>query len=126
MALGALLLDTTRGDNPIRSNLAADTQPADQKKMPDFLTLESLTFPLASGAVVIGWKVVQAIGGGWADNRVWPLAIAGLIVVAALLSKWNDLGSTPSRLGALLIGLVNSLLLAAGALGVETQIINGG
>lgn len=114
----------TRGDDPLRSNLEEDADPGNQQQMPDFLTLESLTFPIASASVIIVWQVLQNIGSGWADNRVWPLGIAAIIVIAGLLNKWTALGSLPKRLAAFLIGSLNATLLAAAALGVDTQILD--
>lgn len=112
------LLTTTRSDNVLDANVEGDDNPDGQKNIVDFLTLQSLSFPIASGAVAGAWKVLQAIFGAWADQKSVPLALAALIILATVASSWVDLGSASKRFGAIAIGAVNALLLTAGALGV--------
>ena len=119
MNLRTLLFDTTRSDNPLSSSTSNDPNPGEQKQIADFLTLQSLSFPAASAGVVIVWQVIQKVfTGGWTTNNVIPLLIAAIIVYAAYLYAWPDLGSAPRRMGAFLIALVNTGLLAAASLGV--------
>jgi hypothetical protein len=120
--LGTLFLDSTRSDNPLDSHTTGDTNPAGQQKVLDFLTLQSLSFPLASAGVSIAWKVLQAtISQNWVERNWVALVIAGVIILASWFSQWTQLGSTPARVGGFLIGAVNALLLSAAALGIETK-----
>ena len=59
MALSDFVLDTTRGDQPINSNLAGDSEPNDQGKLADFLTIQSLTYSGALLAIGVIWALVQ-------------------------------------------------------------------
>ncbi len=123
MNLRSLFIDTTRGDDPISSNTTGDQRPNDQKQVIDFLTLQSLSFPVASAGVTVVWKVIQAVAGTVAAATWVPIVIAGLIVLATFCNEWNELGSAPKRLAAALIGLVNALLLSAATLGVNTHVL---
>jgi hypothetical protein len=118
-----LFFTTTRSDDPINSNTEGDPKPKEQKQVIDFLTLQSLSFPAASAAVTILWQVSVVVVGAAAAPKWVPLGWAGAIVLALFLYQWGDLGTTSKRLGAFVIGIVNSVLLAAAALGINTQVV---
>lgn len=120
----SLLFDTTRSDNPVSSSTAGDPAPGNQKQVFDFLTIQSLTFPAASAAVAGGWAVLQKAFGSWADGNEIALVIAYVIIAASVATNWSSLTNSAGRIGAILIGLVNGLLLSAGALGVAAVVTN--
>jgi hypothetical protein len=126
-------LDSTRHDLPISSNLTATPQPPvgtpipPPKQVIDFLTLQSLTFPVAAGLVTGAWQVIQALAGNganWGDSKFVPFVIAVVIIIASVATQWSTLGGVGARIGATLVGLVNALLLTGGALGILSVATN--
>lgn len=114
-------LDTTRGDDPLDSNVTGDTAPADQQQMPDFLTVQSLTYSGSMIAIGIIWNLAQRMSTADLVRGPWlPVVLGGLLVLAGLLYAWNDLGAPTKKASATIIAAFNAALLAAGALGIST------
>ena len=111
----SLLFDTTRGDNPVSSNLEGDTQPEKQGKVADFLTVQSITWTGSITAIGLLWAFVQQQTGtaAWTKTAIVPLVIAAIIMAAAYLGSWPSLTSRSARLAAFLVAVINTGLLVA-------------
>lgn len=95
-----------------------------------FVTPQSLaTFPVAAGVVATIWGLVKAVADSpWAYNKVVPLVAAG--VIGGFLTWWGIAEpSTPldknQKIGAAFVGVINTIFLAAAAIGVSTTITAG-
>lgn len=121
MDLPTFFLDTTRSDDPINSNTTNDPHPADQAKVVDFLTVQSLSFTVATVLVTGLWKVLQKLPTNWSWTAgTWvPVALSVIVVLALYLNEWDDLKTIAKRISGGLIGLMNALLLAGAALGIN-------
>jgi len=88
-----------------------------------FVTPASLlTFPVASGAVTGVWGVLKAVSSSFGD-KYWALLIALVIGGFILLINENARTTPPTknqRLIAFGVALINSFLLAAAALGINS------
>jgi hypothetical protein len=117
----SFFLTTTRSDAVLDSNTSGDTNADDQKQIPDFLTMQSLSFPVASGAIAAVWKILQEtfpdherLGG-----RYVPLLLASLLMLGVWASQWKKLDGFGARFGAAIIAGFNAVLLTAAALGLQ-------
>lgn len=95
-----------------------------------FVTPQSLaTFPVAAGVVATVWGLIKAVANSpWAYNKVVPLLAAG--VIGAFLTWWGIAEpGTPldknQKIGAAFVGVINTIFLAAAAIGVSTTITAG-
>jgi hypothetical protein len=113
--LDTFVFDTTRGDNPVNSNLDGDKEPAKQGKVVDFLTTQSLTWTGAISVIGLLWAFVQqqAKTADWTKTPLVPLVIAGLVMLAAYLASWSGLSSWSAKGSALIVAALNSALLVA-------------
>jgi hypothetical protein len=119
--LSDLFIGSTRADDPINSNMVGSNDPP--KQIADLLTLQSLSFPIVSGSIGVAWKVLQkSTGADWTKGGLVPIGLAVIVVIGLWLNGYTELGSPSKRLAALAIGVINALLLAAGALGVSTSL----
>ena len=117
--LDTFVFDTTRGDNPVDSNLQGDTKPADQGKVADFLTTQSLTWTAVINAVGLIWAFFQQQFKDGSDPASWtvtpavPLAFTAFIMLAGFFGSWEALKTTPAKVSALMVAVVNTFLLVA-------------
>ncbi|HEY0079696.1 MAG TPA: hypothetical protein VGB73_13865 [Pyrinomonadaceae bacterium] len=88
-----------------------------------FITEQSLaTFPIASGIVTALWNLAGAVVQGWGRNKTVPIVIA-LIIGALIYLMSADKGQTASqKIVRFVIALINSLMLAATALGIGNAV----
>jgi hypothetical protein len=128
--LDSFLFDTTRGDNPVDSNLTGDTKPANKGKVVDLLTTQSLTWTTAITVIGLLWAFAQqqiregANPAPWTLTPLVPIIIAGAVMAAALLASWSALTGWPAKASALIVAGLNTLLLVANffvATGIQTK-----
>lgn len=128
MSITSLMFDSTRSDRPLNSNLSgapAGLAATPPKQVADFLTVQSLTFPAATAIVTGVWATVRfLVEPGWADSTWVPFVVAVLIISASVATSWASLDSTGARVGAIIVGLINSTLLTGAALGVISVATN--
>lgn len=89
-------------------------------KVGAFITVQSLaTFPAASTAVTVVWKVLGAVIPGVAENKIVPLVVA-LVIGALIYLMSADKGQdAKAKLAGVVIAVINSFMLAAAALGLD-------
>ena len=118
----SLLTLTTRADQPLDANTSGAAA-GNQVQQPAFVTLQSLgSFSGASVAVTAAWKFVQGIiSADWADSRIVPAVLAGLIGIFLFLKAIEgdkDLGPA-DWFGTILITVFNTAFLWAAACGID-------
>src|SRR5829696_3116939 len=100
---------------------AGGTRNTDADSTPTYLSTESLTF---TGATTVGIAAVAVYGqvaGAEASPTVilWVAGILGVILIAlGLAARTNKRGEWYNWLGQVVLGLFNTVLLAAALLGV--------
>ena len=116
-------VDTTRGDNPLDSNLAGDTKPEEQKQVASFLTVQSLTYSGAMTAIGVVWNFLQRLfPSDFTTGPTIPVVLSVLLVAAGFLNAWTDLRGAGRKAAAGIVAVFNAALLAAGALGISTAL----
>jgi hypothetical protein len=96
-----------------------------------FMTPQSLvTFPVASLATSVVWKLAGIFRPGWEKNPWVPLLTALLIGGAIFAASVSNKDTRPTNAGqwtiTLAVAVLNSLFLAASALGVLEQLTGTG
>lgn len=88
-----------------------------------FITAQSLTtFPVASTLVTIVWKVLGKVNASLSNEALVPLIVA-LFIGLAIYGLSADKGNTgKERLVSFFIAILNSFMLTAAALGIDTTI----
>lgn len=127
----AELPETTTGRQPREADVrlgagaappkptAAPTPPA-KESIGVFLTPQSLlTFPVASGAVILIWRVLSAVFPSLGPSKLVPLVTAFLVGTFIYYISLPENASTRVRITGAGIGIINSFFLAASALGVD-------
>ncbi|MDQ3573316.1 MAG: hypothetical protein M3404_00060 [Actinomycetota bacterium] len=127
MAVRNLLFVNTKNDLTLDGNA-----PAGNSQAATFVTIQSLlTFPVASAFVAILWNLLQTLFEGkdnWADSRIVPVigsALIGLFIIAWTITDPKGPKSGRDRFGAIFIGLVNIVFLAAAAVGLDVTATAG-
>lgn len=118
--LEKVIFTATRSDNPIDANTAGDQ--GDPKKVTEFVTIQSLSFPFAVTIVSGIWEGIQSLTGSWADEKWLPAVIAALVVAAVYLASWTELGHWSKKASGFIIAGLNAALLWLAAIGVNVQL----
>lgn len=88
-----------------------------------FVTPASIaTFPVASGAVVVIWKVLANVFPEWGSLKIIPLFTS--FFVGLLIYYFSTTDGTPlkDRIAGFFIAIINSFFLTASALGIDETI----
>jgi len=88
-----------------------------------FITPKSLvTFPVASSAVTVVWLLIQQLFGNWGKSPWVPVGVAlvlGFVIFAASVSDANVRPKSGAAwFVSIFVGGLNSLYLAASAIGI--------
>lgn len=90
-----------------------------------FVTPQSLvTFPVASLIVMAIWKVLSVVFPTWEASKVVPIVIAFIIGFFIYLISFSKQATTRAKFIGLGIAIINSFLLAASALGIDTAVLS--
>lgn len=85
-----------------------------------FVTRESLlAFPVASGVVIVIWKVLQKVFPAWGASLLIPLAVAFLVGLFVYWISITEQTPPKEKKIALIVAIINSFFLAASALGIQ-------
>lgn len=83
-----------------------------------------VTFPAASGLITVVWKVLGQVNTGWGTNKLVPFVLA-LIVGLLIYLQTETPGVKPKdKIIGFGFALLNSVTLAATALGINTTVNN--
>jgi hypothetical protein len=91
-----------------------------------FVTPAALaSFPVASGIVTVLWKILAMTGVDLLTSQA-GIAISAAVVGLALWALTSTAnGSWRIQLGEILIGIINTALLFAAAVGIDVTFLNG-
>ena len=118
-----VLLTSVSTQNPTNSDTTG-ADPTSQTRVSDFLTVQSLTnFATMVGAITLAWKALTEVSSRIFGSQWTPLALAlGWLVVSLVVSAQAQ-GSARIQgrfwVSAIFIGILNTLVLFAAAIGVS-------
>ena len=110
---------TTRSDNVLSADTMGDPEPSKQQQTPTLVTFESLTVPVAAGAVGFLWGAVQ-LAGPWAAGKWVPFALAVIVTLIFWLNGVTEYKGWNKAVAAFLIALVNAGLIGGAVVGVKS------
>jgi len=119
-----LLFTTVSKANPFNSQTIG-IHAADQTKMSEFLTVQSLVnFAAMTGAITVAWKALQALNHTFFASHWVPFVFALLWLAVSLLASATQPNSPLGKnygawAVAILIGLLNALVLFGAVVGIS-------
>jgi hypothetical protein len=115
---------TTKAKAAGASTLDADVSDTTTSTAPAFVTEQAVASFAASAAVVqLIWQAFQNAAGGWADSVWLPLGIAVVLGLGLSAPLLNDSDRPVGDwIKAIVFASVNTLVLWATALGVNSQL----
>lgn len=127
MRVSDLFVARTRAPEPPSPQLLAGQPPPPPAVSAQgaFITPQSfVTFPVASGLVTLAWALMRQLF-TWGSSTMVPAVTALLIGAAIFLVSVSDPDARPKApagwLVAVLVGLANTMMLLAAALGISPQ-----
>jgi hypothetical protein len=115
---------TSVGSSNLTNSNTSGAADGETTAVSEFLTVQSLTnFAAMSGAITVGWKALQVLDQSVFKSNVTPFVLACLWLLVSLVSS---AASEPSarKVGflvpALFLGFLNTLVLFAAAVGVNS------
>lgn len=83
-----------------------------------------VTFPAASGLITVVWKVLGQVNASWGANKLVPLVLALIVGMLIYLQSATPGGEKKAKIVGFAFALLNSVTLAATALGINTAVTN--
>jgi hypothetical protein len=97
--------------------------PADGNAVGVFTSSQAVvTFPAASGLITVVWKVLGQVNMAWGTNKLVPLVLALIVGLLIFLQSNTPGGALKDKVIGFIFALLNSVTLAATALGISTAV----
>jgi hypothetical protein len=98
-------------------------QPAPQSMSDIFVTPQTAySFPAASGAITLAWKLIGQLHEPLGTNRWVPLIMALVVGVGFYIMSDRKGAALQERTGMILATLFNTITLAAAAVGISSAV----